>query len=310
MQADTAIAASAVELAAAKINLGLAVTGRRADGYHTLDSIAVFTELGDRVVARAADRDSLVVDGPFAAALTGGDAGSNLMIRARDLLRAHLGASKAGAMKDAPPVALSLTKRLPVAAGIGGGSADAAATLRALCRLWQVRPPAPDLHKMACALGADVSVCLAGQPARMSGIGTELSPLNPWPALPIVLVNPLLPVSTSSVFERLVRRDAGPLPPLPVQRDVASIAAWLNSSRNDLEPTATQLVPEIAAGLAGLRRNAALATAMSGSGATVFGLFADAAAARDAATEMRRERPDWFVAATCSHAAMPKLDLC
>ena len=272
---------SLVELAPAKVNLALHVTGRRADGYHLLDSIVVFPRLGDRLEAEPAAGLSLAVDGPFGLDL---DAGAgNLVLRAALMVR--------------PPgrgAALRLTKSLPVAGGIGGGSADAAAALRLLARLWDVRPPAADA---VLGLGADVPVCLHGRPCRMSGIGERLGPLA-LPPFWIVLANPGVPVATAAAFGGLAARANPPLSAPPAFRDPESLFAWLAVQRNDLEAPATLLAPPVAETLAALAAQTGCRLArMSGSGATCFALFAGEAPALAAADALRTARPGWWIAA-------------
>lgn len=271
------------ELAPAKVNLALHVTGRRADGYHLLDSLVAFPATGDRLEAEPAAGLSLTIDGPFARDLgTGRD---NLVLRAALLLRD--GAA-------APGAALRLTKSLPVASGIGGGSADAAATLRLLARLWS-RPLPP--RAVQAALGADVPACVAGTAARMRGIGDELAPLV-LPPFWLVLVNPGVPVATPAVFAALARRDNAPLPDPPAFPDAEALATWLAARRNDLESPAATLAPDIRDALAALAAQPACRLArMSGSGATCFGLFAAAAPALAAAEAIRAARPAWWTAA-------------
>ena len=271
---------SLVEPAPAKVNLYLHVTGRRADGYHILDSLAVFPAAGDRLVVEPADTLSLVIDGPFAPVLQ--HESDNLVLRAARALAARDGL--------APRARLRLTKNLPVASGIGGGSADAAAALRLLSRLWHV-PPA-DIS-LAAGLGADVPVCLASRPVRMGGIGEILLPA---PALPpgfIVLVNAGMAVATPAVF-RARRGDFSPPATLaPGWPDLAALVADLLVLRNDLEEPAIALQPVIADVLAALRTRPGCELArMSGSGATCFGLFASADEAETAATGLRR--PGWW----------------
>jgi 4-diphosphocytidyl-2-C-methyl-D-erythritol kinase len=278
------------ETAPAKVNLALHVTGRRADGYHLLDSLVVFPRLGDRLEAEPARGLSLTLDGPFAIGLGAGD--DNLVLRAAELLQ-----------PQGRGAALRLTKELPVAAGIGGGSADAAAALRLLARLWSV--PLPP-RAAVLALGADVPVCLAGRPARMSGIGEHLAPLR-LPPFWIVLANPGLPLPTGAVFAGLARTDNPPLPNPPAFADSGALVAWLAATRNDLEPPARALAPPVAVVLAALAAQPGCALArMSGSGATCFGLFAHAAPAREAAAAIARAEPAWWVAAAaCDSEAKP-----
>jgi len=270
-----------VEIAPAKVNLALHVTGRRSDGYHLLDSLVVFAGVGDRLEAEPAAGLSLSLKGPFASGLGAG--ADNLVLRAADLLR--------------PPgqgAALHLTKALPVAAGIGGGSADAAAALRLLARLWDVPLPAP---ARALALGADVPVCLAGRSARMRGIGGDLAAVA-LPPVWIVLVNPGVPVPTGGVFAGLARRDNAPMPDLPRFCDAAALFGWLARQRNDLEAPARALAPAIDAVLAALAGQPGCGLArMSGSGATCFALFGTEAPALAAAQALRAAEPRWWVAA-------------
>ena len=275
------------EFAHAKINLCLHVTGQRADGYHLLDSLVVFAGIGDSLRATPAADLGLTIDGPFGADVPAGQ--DNLVLRAARLV-ADQG------------VALHLTKRLPPASGIGGGSADAAAAIRAVLRLQAMAgrmvPMPPEAAQQIAALGADVPVCLASHPARMRGIGAQLDWLLPLPELHVVLANPRVEVPTPSVFKALAQKDNPPLPEaLPQWRDAASLADWLRDTRNDLEAPARALQPvigDVIADLAALP--GALFARMSGSGATCFALFAKEAEAQDAAEALRQARPGWWVA--------------
>ncbi len=265
--------------APAKINLALHVTGRRADGYHLLDSIVVFADVGDTVTASPAAEWSLTMDGPFAAGLD--TSGDNLVLRAARVM-------------GGAPAALHLDKRLPLASGIGGGSGDAAATLCVLGALDGRALP----NDAAAALGADVPVCLAGRPARMRGIGERLDPLPELPQAALCLVNPGIAVPTPAVFSALDRRDGTPLPDLRAWRDADDLAAWLGTCRNDLEPPALGIAPQIGAALAALRATPRCRIArMSGSGATCFALYPTRPEAEQAAAAIRRDRPDWWVVA-------------
>jgi 4-diphosphocytidyl-2-C-methyl-D-erythritol kinase len=271
------------EAAPAKVNLYLHVTGRRADGYHLLDSLVTFAEVGDLLHAEPADSLSLRVEGPFAPALAGEP--DNLVLRAARALAAEAGVT-AGAR-------LVLEKRLPVASGIGGGSADAAAALRVLCRLWRLAPPPQVLARLAVSLGADVPICLAGRTARMGGIGERLEPAPPLPSCGVLLVNPGIAVATAEVFR--VRQGAWSEPATlpPAWDDAVAMAADLAKLRNDLEPAAVGLRPAIGDVLADLAATPGrLLARMSGSGATCFALYVDTAAARLAAG--RIERPGWW----------------
>jgi len=261
-----------IEAAPAKVNLYLHVVGRRADGYHLLDSVAVFPGVADILHAMPADTLTLEVRGPCGAGL--GQGPDNLVLRAARALALAAGTG-AGAR-------LVLDKRLPVSSGIGGGSADAAATLRALIRLWGVRLPADQLRMVAQGLGADVPVCLGSDPARMQGIGEVLGPAPSLPSCGMVLVNPGAAVSTPDVFR--ARSGAfSEVPLLPaVWPDAAAMAAGLARVGNDLEASAMALCPAIGPVLDWLRvQPGCLLARMSGSGATCFGLLAnpDAAAA-------------------------------
>jgi len=260
------------EAAPAKVNLYLHVVGRLADGYHLLDSLAVFPGVADMVHASPAGAVTLEIVGPYGDGLGAGS--DNLVLRAALALASAAGVG-AGAR-------LVLEKRLPVASGIGGGSADAAATLRALVRLWDVRLPEERLRAVAQGLGADVPVCLASRPARMQGIGEILGSAPALPISGLALLNPGAEVSTPDVF-RVRQGVFSEVPALPAAwPDAAAMAADLAQLRNDLEAPAMALCSAIAPVLDWLRAQpGCLLARMSGSGATCFGLFAtpDAAAA-------------------------------
>ncbi len=277
------------------MNLALHVTGRRDDGYHLIESLAVFTRFGDRVSISPANVDELAVAGRYASAVPVD--GSNLIVRARDALRLHVG------LANAPPVAIALEKNLPVASGIGGGSSDAAATLRALNRRWLLNLDDAELAKVAAPLGADLPMCLAARPLIARGIGERLDKVEDFPALGLVLVNPGVEVSTPAVFAALARRENDPLPPLPKQIEFHSLRNWLEITRNDLEPAARAMHPPIAAAARALQRADAGFVRMSGSGATCFGLFETGNVAKRAAAIIRGRNPDWLVAATRSIAS-------
>lgn len=266
--------------APAKINLTLHVTGRRADGYHLLDSLVAFADLGDRITAEHAESLTLQITGPFAPVLAPDP--QNLVLRAAGLFAADRGA------------AITLDKHLPVASGIGGGSADAAATLVALSRLWGLPIPA-----RVVSLGADVPACLDGRSLRMSGVGEVIEPLaSLLPPAAVVLANPGVAVPTPAVFSALDRHDHPPMPrELPRLRDLAELAAFLGMMRNDLEKPAQGIAPVIAAVRQALSAQPGCRIArMSGSGATCFGLFDDPLSASAAAQSLRRAHPAWWVA--------------
>jgi 4-diphosphocytidyl-2-C-methyl-D-erythritol kinase len=265
--------AARAEPAPAKVNLALHVTARRSDGYHVLDSLVAFAapqDAGDVVTVHPGSPGPggvrLTVSGPFADAVP--DGADNIAV--------------AAARATGGIAAVHLHKGLPVAAGIGGGSADAAAVLRAAAAAGIVERAA--LPAIALSLGADVPVCLDGRPCRMRGIGEALSPVR-VPAVPALLVNPGVPVATGAVFARLASRANPPLPDPPAMDTPQALVTWLAATRNDLEAQATAIAPAIGEAVAALsaQRGCRLAR-MSGSGATVFGLFDDAAA-RDAAAE-------------------------
>jgi 4-diphosphocytidyl-2-C-methyl-D-erythritol kinase len=285
--------------APAKVNLYLHVLGRRADGYHLLDSLIAFADIGDEVTATPADTLTLTVGGPEAEAIAGlGD--DNLVLHAARLLAARAGIS-AGA-------SLHLDKRLPAAAGIGGGSSDAAATLRALSRLWAHRLDDAALMALALELGADVPACLGGRPVWVGGVGEELERTAPLPPAGIVLANPRRPLPTAAVFKQLpgVFSAAGRFHPMP--SDAAGLAGMLEGRRNDLTEAARALVPEVGAvldRLTALPRT--LIARMSGSGATCFALFADRAAALTAGQLLAAAEPGWWSAAGALLGAPPPL---
>ena len=281
----------AVEAAPAKLNLALHVTGRRDDGYHSLEMLVAFADLGDELEAAPAKRDSLVVGGPFAAAL--GNSESNLVLRALRAFRARWPAALPEGL------ALKLQKNLPVAAGLGGGSADAAAALRLFATIGEGDFAFADLLQLAVPLGADVPMCLYSRPAEVRGRGEIVLPLRHFPACHVVLINPLLPLVTADVFRRLEQRNNPGLPDLgdPLMRP-AQLGLWLGETRNDLEPPAVALVPMIGELKARLAQfEGCILARMSGSGATVFGLFGSSAQAHQAAHDLRTHWPDYWVAA-------------
>ena len=253
------------ETAYAKINLALHVRRRRDDGYHDLETVFAFCADGDVVRAEDADALSLTIDGPFAEGLSTTD---NLVLRAAELLGEGRGA------------AIRLTKNLPVAAGVGGGSADAAAILRLLSRMWGIET---DLHAIAARLGADVPSCIASTTARGEGRGDSLRTTDANVAgMPVLLVNPRLPLSTAAVFKAWDGVDRG------------ALSDW-RAGRNDLEAPARTLVPVIGDVLDWLNRQSGVTCArMSGSGATCFALFGDRELCDRAAFAASRDRPGWW----------------
>lgn len=283
-------------LAAAKINLTLNVLGRRADGFHLLDSLVVFAGIGDVLEIVPADRFDLRIQGAFGAAL--GPMEDNLVYKA-----AHGLAALAG---RAPDVRIKLEKNLPVAAGIGGGSSDAAATLRALMALWQAPIDQVGLDRLALGLGADVPVCLHARPVFMSGIGEAMGPAPALPAAHLVLVNPALPLSSADVFAGRSGPYSTASRLIAAPDDVAALAAWLRQTGNDLTDSACALAPPVSLVLARIAASqGCLLARMSGSGPTCFGLFATADAAHRAADRIADEAPHWWCRAAPVLAAPP-----
>ncbi|MDR3497937.1 MAG: 4-(cytidine 5'-diphospho)-2-C-methyl-D-erythritol kinase [Parvibaculum sp.] len=280
------------ELAQAKINLSLKVLGRRGDNYHALESLVVFAEAGDVLTATAASTLALEVRGPFAAALSGED--DNLVLRAARALGRNL--------PGVPAAHLVLEKNLPVASGIGGGSADAAAALRLLARLWEATLEENELAALALSLGADVPVCLDARPALMWGRGELISRIEGLPDFWLVLANPGVAVSTADVFRALaapplVDMVSIPSPPRLATLDV--LVEWLGRHGNDLEKPARKLAPVIGDAIDAVAATQGCRLArMSGSGATCFGIYANDVEARAAAAALRKAHPDWWVAAS------------
>jgi 4-diphosphocytidyl-2-C-methyl-D-erythritol kinase len=273
----------------AKINLTLHITGRRDDGYHELDSLIVFAGIGDGLEITPGPEVVLEIAGPFAPALRAASSENLVAVAARALAASY--GIETGAH-------LRLDKQLPVAAGLGGGSADAAAALHGLVDLWGLDVPAAELYALAATLGADVPVCLVGQPSFVAGIGERIAPARSLPLAWFVLVNPGVPLSTAAVF---AARQGAFSAPSRWREPVSELRAWvarLAACRNDLEAPALGLVPEVREVLATLRDTAGCMLArMSGSGATCFGLSALEAAANAAARRIAATRPGWWVRA-------------
>lgn len=287
--------APVTELAPAKLNLYLHITGRRDDGYHLLDSLIAFAEVGDVVTVEPADTLSLDVRGPFAQEIEALEA-DNLVMRAV--------AALANAAGMPPRAAIRLEKNLPVAAGIGGGSADAAAAIRALSRLWHVQIDDEALHRLALDLGADVPACLTSRPVVATGIGDILTPIGAdWPAMPLVLVNPGIPLATPAVFGARSGPFRAASPFSTTARDYRGFVTALSLRHNDLEPAARSLEPMISTVLDAIAaQSGCLLARMSGSGATCFGLFETVESARGAARSIGDQSPDWWTVATTTRA--------
>ncbi len=281
--------------APAKLNLFLHVTGKRSDGYHTLESLIAFTpHLSDQLTFHLAPTLSLVITGPCAGNVSADS--KNLVLRAAEALL-----KKSGLKKGA---SITLEKHIPVGAGLGGGSADAATTLHALNRLWEMNFTMETLMKLALELGADVPACLMGKPAWIRGIGEKITPCRQFPALHALLVNPCIPLATSAVFgqgfslfSESIKAPDNAFP------DVDSLYHFLTGTHNDLAGTALRLMPAITHALTALETldDCRLAR-MSGSGATCFGLFDDAATLTRAADTLREMLPEWWIAPTAVSA--------
>ena len=279
----------------AKVNLTLRVVGRRADGYHDLESVVAFADCADRLTLTAGPELSLKTTGPLAQAC--GETADNLVLKAARLL--------AEVVPDLQSGEFILDKVLPVAAGIGGGSADAAAALRLLARLNGMALDDSRLNEVALRTGADVPVCLASRACDMAGVGETLLPLS-LPKLPCVMINPRVPVATKDVFKALGLRSgellvgANDVIEAPAWPEAgASIADWvaaLSAVANDLEAPAMRLQPAIGEVLSALRSvDGVMLARMSGSGATCFAIFANAAAAQRAAQKILHDHPAWWV---------------
>jgi 4-diphosphocytidyl-2-C-methyl-D-erythritol kinase len=292
------VPAARAEKAPAKVNLTLHVLGRRADGYHEIESLVAFAGVGDALSFTPGRALALIVGGPTAAAA--GDTADNLVLKAARALAERVEGLQLGRF--------ALSKRLPVAAGLGGGSADAAAALRMLARSSRLAPDDPRPLQAAQATGADVPVCLDPRPRLMRGIGDILSEPLDLPKLATVLVNPGVAVPTREVFAAL-RLPAGSVAPAAPSRSATSLSAIslgasnladaIANGRNDLEGPAIELQPVIADVLAALRKlPGCRLSRMSGSGATCFGLFDSTAAATAAARTLRIGYPAWWVRAT------------
>jgi 4-diphosphocytidyl-2-C-methyl-D-erythritol kinase len=294
--------AAAVEMAArAKLNLYLHLLGRRADGYHDIDSLVAFAAFADRLSFAPGTELRLDVDGAFAESLPRGD--DNLVLRAASLLQRRYGVTRGASIR--------LEKRIPVAAGLGGGSADAAAALQGLMQLWQLRAHPDELAAIALELGADVPVCLIGRAAFVGGTGEKVEPLGSLPELGLVLINPRVPLSTKAVFMSregqfsLAARWTEPV------RETEQLVKLLAQRHNDLTRSALVMAPVIGDVLTTLSAYPEVLLArMSGSGATCYGLTRTRAEAESAAEKLRTDRPGWWVVTTWLEGAdtFPALD--
>jgi 4-diphosphocytidyl-2-C-methyl-D-erythritol kinase len=272
------------EFAPAKVNLALHVTGQRDDGYHLIDTVVQFArDLGDRIIVEPAGEITLDVQGPAASGIPSGE--DNLVLKAARQMRALSGVDEGAA--------ITLEKHLPHGAGLGGGSADAAACARALARLWNVAIPAPqDL----CDLGADIPMCMVSDALRARGIGESITKID-VPIGPAVIVQPGIVLNTGAVFSALNRRRNPPLPDvIPEFPDAVQFHGWLAEQRNDLQSAAVSLVPEIETVLSRLQSQPGCENSrMSGSGSACFGLFSSVEAADQAVAALCAANPSWWV---------------
>ena len=273
------------EVAGAKLNLALHVRGRREDGFHHLDSVFVFCTDGDELYVEPSGALSLTITGPFSAGLSAGE--DNLVLRAARALDHAAGGNGRGA-------AITLVKNLPPASGIGGGSADAAAALRALNALWGLALDEAALLRIGAGLGSDVPPCVVSRPLHVEGRGDAFRMLDArdWHCWPVLLVNPLVPLATGPVFRAWDGQDRGAI------ADPASFAGVVAQGRNDLAAPAISLVPQIADVLAALDGQGPRVARMSGSGATCFALFDDVAQRSAAAAAIRAAHPGWWLLET------------
>lgn len=274
--------------APAKVNLSLHITGKRADGYHMLDSLVVFTDFGDVVEIHPDERLTLKISGPFAGNLSAHD---NLVLKAARLLVQYAG-KPLGAR-------ITLHKQIPVGAGLGGGSADAAAALRGLRDVWDIELDDTALAQMALALGSDLPVCLQAQPSWVSSIGEHIEPIRLETDMWIVLVNPGIPLPTAQVYKSYVpphRQAATHTKRIGSQRELVDLVTPLH---NDLQPAAFSLLPEIKNVLAMIAHTPnCLLVRMSGSGATCYGLYESEISARQAADAIKTAQPAWWIQET------------
>ncbi len=281
--------------APAKINLYLHVTGRRDQGYHELDSLIAFADIGDTIMIEPSPDLKFFIGGPFGNALQGQDIlstpqSSNLVIKALWLICREIGRT--------PEIRIGLDKILPIASGMGGGSADAAALVWGILDLWDIHLPHAQIESLLLSLGADVPVCYRAQSARIQGIGEIVSPLLDLAEMPVLLVNPGKPCLTKNIFKRY----QGPFrSPITIPSGLShpdNLIKFLELQNNDLEPYAQEEVPEIRNILNALRIMPGIQIArLSGSGATCFGLFSSEIQTKDAAITIAKENPDWWVKA-------------
>ncbi len=271
----------------AKINLFLHVVGKRDDGYHLLESLVCFADYGDTLTLAKSTTKTLTLTGDFAPALQQTPLANNLIIKTHRALEQHIG--------KALPTAFTLQKNLPLGGGIGGGSANAAATLRGLRSLYNLPISQESLHQIATTLGADVPVCLKSTLSFMTGIGENIAPVPMPHSLHALLVTPPIHIPTKNVFQALHGNFSTPLPPLEIQTE-QSLKTLLHNTRNDLQAPALALFPALQKPLEILtQQHGCWLSRLSGSGATCFGLFETAAQATTAAHAIKQQHPDWWV---------------
>lgn len=275
-------------IAPAKLNLFLHITGKRPDGYHFLESLVAFSQFGDRLTFAPAQEISVSIHGPFASTL--GDNNNLVLVaaqRLREIFRISQGA------------AILLEKNIPVGAGLGGGSSDAALALRGLAQLWNIPVQHAALLNLAPKLGSDVPVCLYGKTALMQGIGERITPLPLTLPLAILLVNPAQPLLTADVFRKFKGEFSAPLPTLHPLDSREKLLSLLTATRNDLEAPAIAAMPVIRSILDTLAAQTGCELArMSGSGATCFGVFSTTTEAQQAETTIKKAYPNWWTQTT------------
>ena len=271
--------------APAKVNLYLHVTARRSDGYHLLDSLFVFTKDGDVVSVQESEALSLEIKGPYASVLSNGN--DNIVLKSARVLAQSFGIEA--------KAKIILEKNLPVASGIGGGSADAAAVLKALIELWKLEISKERLHEIALSLGADVPSCLESKAVQVSGIGDILTPAPAFPKLYVLLVNPNKPVSTPAVFNARKPVFSSPYPFTHEMIDFEDFIRALSERHNDLCEAACQIEPAVSQVLQALEAYPVCRLVrMSGSGGTCFGLFSSARDASFVCDELKKKHSDWW----------------
>lgn len=277
-------------IAPAKLNLFLHITGRRDDGYHLLESLFVFTSFGDEITITSADTISLTINGPFASIIACEKIEKNLVYRAALLLQKKY-AVKQGAH-------IILTKNIPVGAGLGGGSSDAAAVLKALNQFWQLQIDSETLATMGLSLGADIPACIVEKPALVFGIGDQVTPIAFPFSLSVLLINPNKSLSTPMVFQAYKETNTPFSASEHINRfeDLNTLFAFLKKTRNDLEAAAIQLQPDIQIILSTLKQNTRCELArMSGSGATCFALFRNHDEAQSAEKLLKKQFPHYWI---------------